>query len=94
MPDPATPTASNGGPPKPRRIVDENEKKLANGNHAVGNGTGVEKQTALLPDSPGGRTPADTFSDTTSIDEGWSLDLDLGSSLLDDVIGVMDRIDL
>ena len=34
------------------------------------------------------------FSDTTSMDEGWSLELDLGTSLMDDVMGIMDKIEL
>ena len=67
------------GPPKPRRIT--------NDENAISNGHVLESKKEQ------NRVPV-AFSDTTSIDESWSLELDLGTSLMDDVMGIMDKIEL
>nr|CAB3229248.1 cdc42 effector protein 3 [Phallusia mammillata] len=100
LPITSTPNVTVDGPPKPRRIMsNEEDSTLANGNHVVGNGMPTDKLSPLRRSSevytqkPDGLLPVvATYSDSTSLSEGW--ELDLGESLMDDVMGIMDRIEL
>lgn len=100
LPITSTPNAVTDGPPKPRRIVTvEDESPLANGNHMVGNGMPsddklgpLRRSSEVYSQKPDGVLPVMPYSDNTSLSEGW--ELDLGASLMDDVMGIMDRIEL
>ena len=80
-----TPETHLNGPKKPRRITD-NENIISNGH--------VEKSQTSNGVITATKEKGSNFSDTTSVDEGWSLELDLGTSLMDDVMGIMDKIEL
>ena len=81
----STPEMHLNGPTKPRRITG-NENAISNGHI---------KQNGLISSSKeASKEKSANCSDTTSIDEGWALELDLGTSLMDDVMGIMDKIEL
>jgi len=86
-PENTTPETHLTGPTKPRRIT-EDETPKSNGH--IEN----KKPNGLIATPKAQKEKSSNFSDTTSIDEGWSLELDLGTSLMDDVMGIMDKIEL
>lgn len=67
-------------PPKPKRVGTDT-KQIPNG-HVESNGFKSNKQNMA------------NLSDNISIDESWALELDLGTSLMDDVMGIMDKVEL
>ncbi|XP_076817810.1 uncharacterized protein LOC143463257 [Clavelina lepadiformis] len=90
---PATPNGTINGPAKPRRLASTEE---ANGNGHIGNGIPAKNPTPprRVSENPVETQEIELPNDTTSLDDGWALDLDLGSSLMDDVMGIMDKIEL
>ncbi|XP_002125304.2 cdc42 effector protein 2 [Ciona intestinalis] len=83
-----TPNGTGNGPPKPRRIMDEEP----NGLGSVDKHSELRRSSDVYTQKPGGMLGYNARLDTSSVLDGWNVDL--GCSLMDDVMGVFDRVEL
>lgn len=88
--------ANGGGPPKPRRIMSiksasspkESSQTESSGVMKSNKLNPLRRSSEVLSEMPDNLRTAKTGDQE---EDGWSLDLDLGPSLMDEIMGIMDK---